>query len=120
QLKTVFLLLIAKSQRAASGHADWFGYGLYTNAGVREVLGHALEGDFPAERFRVDQLNEHRSAPGIGIVHATVSCETTGQRLDQYSQCESFIARVKSTERQHRSRWILNEFSRVVGCVSTT
>src|SRR5690606_20303047 len=62
----------------------------------------------------------HRSAPGIGIVQATVSCETTGQRLDQYSQCESFIARVNSTERQHRSRWILNEFSRVVGCVSTT
>jgi rubredoxin len=76
-----------------------------------------------AERFRVEDLHEHRAAPAFGRVRAAEAGESRSQRFDEERQPEALVAGVEPAQRQQRAagiRWkaLPDRRSRCPGCRS--
>ena len=56
-----------------------------------DEAGLSREGGTSAERFRIDRLDEHRSAPALGRVRPAVARDPLRQRLDRERQAVALV-----------------------------
>ena len=91
---------------------------LHTELGEETSL--TQKGFAPAELFRIDELQKHRGAPARFAVGAAMTAEGVGERFNEQAQGKTFVAQIRSAQRQDGPAAIVEDDLRIVRRSSCT
>ena len=116
QLDAVGELVRATRERGVTGqaHGRFAGRHGCFGAELGEETGLAQKGFASAKLFRIDELQKHRGAPARFAVGAAMTAKRVGERFNEQAQGKTFVAQIRSAQRQDGPAAMVEEHLRIV------